>query len=184
MSIRKRLEPMREVCTRHSGRIAIHGNSIVASGGSTPTIVAVPRIAKALDRLRQSFALPTASRHGRPRRRRSARAPPSTGIVLGRVDEMRGPTSNAISRFDSNWSTAMIWARAAIRAPWTIERPTRRSHRPRRSGRLRPRAGATRADPGQHAATDQRRLVERDFGVDPEQSSSRAAASSRRRTRC
>ena len=32
MSRRNRFEPMRQVCTRHSGRIAIHGNSIVASG--------------------------------------------------------------------------------------------------------------------------------------------------------
>src|SRR5437867_2758138 len=37
---------MREVCTLHSGRIAIHGNSIIASGGNTPTIVAVPRMAR------------------------------------------------------------------------------------------------------------------------------------------
>src|SRR5229473_3959308 len=38
MSRRKRLLPMREVCTRHSGRMAIQANSIIASGGSTPTI--------------------------------------------------------------------------------------------------------------------------------------------------
>ena len=46
MSTRKRFEPMREVCTRHSGRMAIQGNSIIASGGRTPTIVAVPRMAR------------------------------------------------------------------------------------------------------------------------------------------
>ena len=62
MSMRKRFEPMREVCTLHSGRIAIHGNSIVASGGSTPTIVAVPRIARLSIAWRQNLAMPTASK--------------------------------------------------------------------------------------------------------------------------
>ena len=47
---------MREVCTLHSGRIAIHGNSIIASGGSTPTIVAVPRIARLSIAWRTSLA--------------------------------------------------------------------------------------------------------------------------------
>ena len=62
MSMRKRLEPIREVCTLHSGRIAIHGNSIIASGGNTPTIVAVPRIARLSIAWRHSLALPTASK--------------------------------------------------------------------------------------------------------------------------
>ena len=77
MSVRKRLEPMREVCTLHSGRIAIHGNSIVASGGSTPTIVAVPRIARLSIACRHKLGV--ADRLEGvvdPERRRSARAPP------------------------------------------------------------------------------------------------------------
>ena len=53
---------MRDVCTLHSGRIAIHGNSIIASGGSTPTIVAVPRMARLSMAWRTSLALPTASK--------------------------------------------------------------------------------------------------------------------------
>ena len=46
MSVRNWFDPMREVCTLHSGRIASQGNSIVASAGSTPTMVAVPRMAR------------------------------------------------------------------------------------------------------------------------------------------
>src|SRR2546425_393988 len=61
MSRRKRLLPIRDVCTRHSGRMAIHGNSIVASGGRTPTMVAVPRMARLSMACRTSVALPTAS---------------------------------------------------------------------------------------------------------------------------
>ena len=69
---------MREVCTLHSGRIAIHGNSIIASGGSTPTIVAVPRIARLSIAWRHSVG--NADRLEGvidAERRRSARAPPS-----------------------------------------------------------------------------------------------------------
>ena len=61
MSLRNWLDPMREVCTLHSGRIAIQGNSMSASGGSTPTIVAVPRIARLSIACRQSLLMPTAS---------------------------------------------------------------------------------------------------------------------------
>ena len=57
MSVRNWLEPMREVCTLHSGRIAIHGNSIFASGGSTPTMVAVPRMARLSIAWRTSVAI-------------------------------------------------------------------------------------------------------------------------------
>jgi hypothetical protein len=53
---------MREVCTLHSGWIAIHGNSIIASGGNTPTIVAVPRTAKLSIAWRTRLAKPTASK--------------------------------------------------------------------------------------------------------------------------
>ena len=34
------------------------------------------------------------------------------------------PTRIAISRFGSNWSTAMIWRAPPMRAPWTIDSPT------------------------------------------------------------
>ena len=43
------------------GTVVDWRSSIVASGGSTPTIVAVPRIARLSIAWRTSFALPTAS---------------------------------------------------------------------------------------------------------------------------
>ena len=153
MSVRNWLEPMREVCTLHSGRIAIHGNSIVASGGSTPTIVAVPRIARLSTACRTSVGV--ADRLEGvvdAARRRSARGPPSTGSSCVASTKCVAPTRFAISSLRLELSTAMICGAPPMRAPWTIDSPTRRSRTPPRSARPAARGAERRAHAGEHAA--------------------------------
>src|SRR5438445_127065 len=124
MSRRKRLLPIRDVCTRHSGRMAIHGNSIVASGGRTPTMVAVPRMARLSMACRTRVALPTASNAW------STPAPPVsartavTGSSLALLTTWVAPTRLAISSLPSNTSTPMICRAPPMRAPWTMASPT------------------------------------------------------------
>ncbi len=122
--MRKRLPPMREVCTRHSGRIAIQGNSIFASGGRTPTIVAVPRTARLSMAWRTRVVLPTASNAwSTPARPVSARTA-STGSSFDVFTTWVAPTRRAISSLPSNRSSAMICRAPPMRAPCTIDSPT------------------------------------------------------------
>jgi hypothetical protein len=44
MSVRKRFEPIREVYTRHSGRIAIHGTSIMVHLAGTDVVPRHPTL--------------------------------------------------------------------------------------------------------------------------------------------
>ena len=106
--MRKRFEPIRDVCTLHSGRIAIHGNSIFASGESTPTIVAVPRMARLSMAWRTSVVFPTASKAwSTPAPRVRARTA-LTGSSFLLFTTWVAPTRLAISSFESNTSTPMI----------------------------------------------------------------------------
>src|SRR5947199_199374 len=124
MSRRKRLLPIRDVCTRHSGRMAIHGNSIVASGGRTPTMVAVPRMARLSMACRTSVALPTASNAwSTPAPFVSARTA-LTGSSLALLTTWVAPTRLAISSFPSNTSTPMICRAPPMRAPCTMATST------------------------------------------------------------
>src|SRR6185436_13702497 len=150
---------MRDVCTLHSGRIASHGNSIIASGGSTPTIVAVPRTARLSIAWRHSFALPTASNAW------STPSPPVmariafTGSPWAELTVWVAPRPFAISSLESNWSTAMI-CRAAAR---TLHYRQPDAAHPEYGHRL---AGAHAGGPqrgshaGQHATSHQRGPVE------------------------
>ena len=90
MSVRNWLEPMREVCTLHSGRIAIHGNSIIASGGSTPTMVAVPRMARLSMAWRTSFGVADGLERVIDAGAAGERADGLDRIVLGAVDDVGG----------------------------------------------------------------------------------------------
>jgi hypothetical protein len=169
MSVRKRLEPIREVCTLHSGRIAIQGNSIVASGGKTPTIVAVPRIARLSIAWRHNLALPTASKGVIDPGAAGQRAHRLDRVLLGAVDEIGGAEAAGdlllcLEHVDRNDPAGAADPRALDdRQPDAAAA----EHRDGLAG-LEPRAAQRRADPGQHAAADQRGAVERQFRVDPD----------------